>query len=52
MMTTMINSIILPTSYTNPNDLEIPKATSYNIEAIYDNTTRKYNVLIVIFFSS
>ena len=42
----MINSIYLPTSNTNPNDLEIPKATSYNIEAIYDNTTRKYNVLI------
>ena len=42
----MINSIILPTSNTNSNDLEIPKATTYNIEAIYDNISRKYSVLI------
>lgn len=42
----MINSIILPTSSINTNDLEIPKATSYNIEAIYDNTSKKYSVLM------
>lgn len=42
----MINSIILPTSSTNSNDLEIPKATSYNIEAIYDNIIKKYSILI------
>ena len=32
----MINKIILPTPKTNSNDLDIPKGTTYNIEAIYD----------------
>ena len=42
----MINSIILPTSSLNSNDLVVPKSTSYNIEAIYDNISKKYSALI------
>ena len=44
----MINNIILPTPSLDSNDLVVPKAISYDIEAIYekDNVDRFYKVLM------
>ena len=44
----MINQIILPTPSIVENDLDIPNATPYDIEAIYekDNVDNKYVVLM------
>ena len=44
----MINKIKLPTPAVTENDLDVPNATPYDVEAIYDkdNIDRKYVVLM------